>query len=47
MAPGGQSMSRGVVERLRARIEANRQGGGEDKIARQHEQGKLTARERI
>ena len=26
---------------------ANRRGGGEDKIDRQHEQGKLTARERI
>jgi propionyl-CoA carboxylase beta chain len=40
-------MSRGVVERLQARLEANRRGGGEDKIDRQHEQGKLTARERI
>ncbi|HET7791311.1 MAG TPA: carboxyl transferase domain-containing protein, partial [Gemmatimonadales bacterium] len=29
---------------LRARIE---QGGGPDKVKRQHEQGKLTARERI
>jgi len=36
-----------VLERLRERLAANRAGGGEDKIARQHEQGKLTARERI
>ncbi len=36
-----------VLERLRERLAANRAGGGEDKIDRQHEQGKLTARERI
>ncbi len=40
-------MSREVVERLRERLAANRAGGGEDKIDRQHEQGKLTARERV
>ncbi len=40
-------MSREVVERLRERLAANRAGGGQDKIDRQHEQGKLTARERI
>jgi len=40
-------MSREVVDRLRERLAANRAGGGEDKIDRQHEQGKLTARERI
>ena len=32
------------VRQLEARL---KQGGGEDKIARQHKQGKLTARERI
>jgi len=40
-------MSREVLERLEERLAANRLGGGEDKIERQHEQGKLTARERI
>ncbi len=40
-------MSREVVERLSKRLDANRRGGGEDKIERQHQQGKLTARERI
>ena len=40
-------MSREVVDRLRERLAANRAGGGEDKIDRQHLQGKLTARERI
>jgi propionyl-CoA carboxylase beta chain len=40
-------MSRGVVDKLEERLAANRRGGGEDRIARQHEQGKLTARERI
>lgn len=32
---------------LRERLEAARQGGGEKRIERQHEAGKLTARERI
>ena len=40
-------MSREVLERLEERLVANRLGGGQDKIERQHEQGKLTARERI
>ncbi len=40
-------MSREVLERLEGRLAANRLGGGQDKIERQHEQGKLTARERI
>ncbi len=40
-------MSRGVLERLDKRLAANRIGGGEAKVRRQHEQGKLTARERI
>jgi propionyl-CoA carboxylase beta chain len=40
-------MSRDVVDRLEERLAANRRGGGEDKIDRQHKQGKLTARERI
>jgi len=40
-------MSREVVERLRERLAVNREGGGQDKIDRQHAQGKLIARERI
>jgi len=40
-------MSRDVLERLETRLAANRLGGGEEKIERQHQQGKLTARERI
>ncbi len=35
------------IERLRAMREQSRQGGGEERIARQHERGKLTARERL
>jgi propionyl-CoA carboxylase beta chain len=40
-------MSRDVLGRLEERLAANRLGGGQDKIDRQHEQGKLTARERV
>ncbi len=36
-----------VERRLEERLAANRVGGGNDKIERQHEQGKLTARERV
>jgi propionyl-CoA carboxylase beta chain len=35
------------LEELRSRLQAARLGGGEERIARQHEAGKLTARERI
>jgi methylmalonyl-CoA carboxyltransferase large subunit len=38
---------RKLVEELNARREKMRLGGGPERIARQHEQGKLTARERI
>jgi acetyl-CoA carboxylase carboxyltransferase component len=38
---------RSLVDDLHARREQARLGGGEEKIARQHEQGKLTARERL
>jgi acetyl-CoA carboxylase carboxyltransferase component len=38
---------RPLVEDLRARRAAARLGGGQERIARQHEQGKLTARERL
>ncbi|MEA2292039.1 MAG: methylmalonyl-CoA decarboxylase subunit alpha [Solirubrobacteraceae bacterium] len=41
------SMLRPLVEDLHERRARARLGGGEEKIARQHEQGKLTARERI
>jgi propionyl-CoA carboxylase beta chain len=40
-------MSREVIEKLEERLAANREGGGAEKIERQHQQGKLTARERI
>ncbi len=40
-------MSREVLTRLEERLAANRAGGGQDKIDRQHQQGKLTARERV
>ena len=35
------------IEELRERRERARQGGGEERVERQHERGKLTARERI
>lgn len=41
------SLLRPLVEDLQARRAKIKLGGGEQKIARQHEQGKLTARERI
>ena len=36
-----------LTEQLQERREKARLGGGEEKIAKQHESGKLTARERI
>ncbi|MCL2770214.1 MAG: acyl-CoA carboxylase subunit beta, partial [Solirubrobacterales bacterium] len=41
------SLLRPLVEDLQARRAKIRLGGGEEKIARQHAQEKLTARERI
>jgi acetyl-CoA carboxylase carboxyltransferase component len=41
------SLLRPLVEDLRARRAKIELGGGEEKIAKQHERGKLTARERI
>src|SRR3954454_9562927 len=38
---------RELVDDLHERRERAREGGGEEKIARQHEQDKLTARERL
>ena len=35
------------IEELRRRKAETRRGGGEDRIAKQHEQGKMTARERL
>lgn len=35
------------LDELKQRIQASQRGGGEERIARQHEAGKLTARERI
>ena len=42
-----QSMLRPLVDELHERRAKAKLGGGEDRIARQHEQGKLTARERL
>jgi acetyl-CoA carboxylase carboxyltransferase component len=42
-----QNALRQKTEELHARREKAKLGGGEDKIAKQHERGKLTARERI
>src|SRR5437016_8273784 len=41
------SILRPLVEELRERRERAKLGGGEEKIAKQHAAGKLTARERI
>src|ERR671924_438727 len=41
------SLLRPLVEDLRERRERVRLGGGEEKIAKQHDAGKLTARERL
>jgi len=41
------SRLRALTDEYRALAERLRQGGGADKIRKQHEQGKLTARERI
>ena len=46
LLPGTASMGK-LTEQLRARRERAQLGGGEEKIAKQHERGKLTARERI
>src|SRR5947207_9033907 len=44
---GEQTGMKSLVEDLHARRETAKLGGGEEKIALQHERGKLTARERI
>jgi acetyl-CoA carboxylase carboxyltransferase component len=44
---GEQTGLKGLVEDLHERREHAKLGGGEEKIALQHERGKLTARERI
>ncbi len=44
---GKGSRLRGLTEELRALEERLRAGGGADKVRKQHEQGKLTARERV
>jgi acetyl-CoA carboxylase carboxyltransferase component len=44
---GEQTGMKGLTEDLHARREKAKLGGGEEKIALQHERGKLTARERI
>src|SRR5204862_1923004 len=46
-AESGHSRLRELVGAVRKLEELLRQGGGPDRIARQHKQGKLTARERI
>jgi 3-methylcrotonyl-CoA carboxylase beta subunit len=44
---GGDSRLRALVAAVRELEQKLRQGGGAERIARQHKQGKLTARERI
>jgi acetyl-CoA carboxylase carboxyltransferase component len=44
---GGETGMKGLVDDLHARREKAKLGGGPEKIAKQHERGKLTARERI
>ena len=44
---GERTGLKALVDDLHARRERAKMGGGEEKIARQHERGKLTARERI
>jgi acetyl-CoA carboxylase carboxyltransferase component len=44
---GGETRTATLVRELHELEERVRQGGGEKRVARQHEQGKLTARERI
>src|SRR3954469_2891280 len=46
-AGGVSSRLRTLSDEVRALEDRLRQGGGPDKIAKQHEQGKLTARERV
>src|SRR3954453_5025722 len=46
LLPGTASLA-ALTEQLHARREKAKLGGGEAKIAKQHERGKLTARERI
>jgi acetyl-CoA carboxylase carboxyltransferase component len=46
-AGGKRTRLRALVEELRALEEKLRLGGGPDKIEKQHQQGKLTARERV
>lgn len=50
-APGGVTVPHGRLAELRTELEELRtrlrQGGGERRIKRQHDQGKLTARERV
>src|SRR4051794_14806929 len=44
---GEETGMKGLTEEVHARRERAKLGGGEEKIAKQHERGKLTARERI
>ncbi len=46
-APPAESRLAGLVRELEALEERLRRGGGSKRIAKQHEQGKLTARERV
>ncbi|MET0729896.1 MAG: hypothetical protein ABWZ03_01780, partial [Solirubrobacterales bacterium] len=44
---GEETGLKGLVDDLHARRETAKLGGGSEKIAKQHDAGKLTARERI
>ena len=46
-APAARRPAEGALDDLHERREKAKLGGGEEKIAKQHERGKLTARERI
>ena len=41
------AQARANIEELKQRLAAAEVGGGEDRIRKQHEAGKLTARERV
>jgi len=47
MSESSQSSARSKIQELESRLARSREGGGQDRIDRQHGSGKLTARERV
>lgn len=47
MSKTATSAANPILDELERRLHASRQGGGEARIQRQHEEGKLTAHERV